>query len=263
MLAIHSIAISDVDCLKIGSRALGQVKQLTLQNIGELEYSDSFDQLQADSVKFSNVTFLSGRALKPASIKSQLDIVGSHLANISVTVDSLPVCQSMSIKDSVLSGFSLKTNVETFTLDGNRFIQLPSSTAGLMDVAYSHSLNLKNNQFIGISNSTTFLPNVSSSTQSFVFEFKDEAVDSKQWLGHLEVEFTGTSSEKGEQVLQSNCSGQKGSATPNTEMLCSNVQSNVEFHKNHLETKLSSGSFSLFDLALVLASGSFFPLLLI
>ena len=240
---IKSLHFSRVDHLRIAPGTLKTVDKLVVKQVRQMECTDGFEQLEADTVTFSHVNFPVGAKFHPMSIKSRLDVVASNLTDVSMMIDSVPTDRAVSIQNSVLDRVSLKINAATFAMDGNRFVQLSSSSPGLMDVAYSHSLNLRDNQIgTASNNAATLLPNVSSSDQSsFVFESKtDEAlsVDSKRWLEHFTFKFTGITLRSSRDV-QASCERQK--TTDSYITSCPNVGSYVRSFSS-LEHKSATAS---------------------
>ncbi len=226
---IKSLIISQVNHLRIAPGTLKAVDKLTIKQIGKLEYSDAFEQLEANAVTFSHVTFPVGAKFHPVSIGSQLDILASNLTNVTIIVDSLSTNRTISIETCVLDRLNLKINAATFVMNGNRFARLPHTTSELMDIAFSLSLQFKNNQFGTTSNGSS-LPNVMSYDQSFVFESKEAAlsVESKRWLEHFKLEFTGPTV-RGTRDLRTTCERRKTTDSASYEAVCPNVNSYIQF----------------------------------
>ena len=253
-LPIKSLNILRVNRLVIGPGSLKRVDRLNLENINKLEYvKDALTELVADTMTLINVTLPVGSELAPQSIKSELKIVQCNLTDFTIIVDTPQTDLSVSIHHSYLYRLSLKINAGTFTMDGNQFVQLSSKSAGLMDVMYSQSLNMKNNRF-GMDNAISILPDVMSSNQSLIFHATYIFVESKEWLEHFKLEFTGTNqtsvtgrtldSSRGSRILTQNsnvssCDVQNAPDSTNSRVLiCPNVKSLVEFLKT--ETKVTT-----------------------
>ena len=242
-LPIKSLNVLRVKHLHVGTASLKQVDRLNLENIGKLDYDkDALVELVADTMTFVNVTFPVGVELAPLSVKSELKIVRCNLTDFTIIVDSPQTDRSVSISHSYLNRLSLKINAGTFAMDRNQFVQLSSKSAGLMDIMYSHSIDLKNNQF-GMNNA--ILPDVMSSNQSLIFHATDFTAESKEWLGHFGLKFTGTTpsgvtgKSLGSSRGSSTCDVQNApDPTSNRIIICPNVKSLGEFLKTEkTETK--------------------------
>lgn len=239
-LPIKSLHVLRVKHLHIGSGSLKQVDCLNLENIGKLDYDiDALSELVADTATFVNVTFPVEAELVPLSIKSELKIVQCNLTDFTIIVDSPQTDRSVSINHSYLNRLSLKINAGSFTMDSNQFVQLSSKSAGLMDIIYSHSIDLKNNQF-GMNSNISILPDVMSSNQSLVFHATNFTAVSQEWLGHFGLKFSGAtqSGVAGKSLGSSRggCDVQNApDPTSNRIIMCPNVKSLGEFLKT--ETK--------------------------
>ncbi|XP_032788533.2 uncharacterized protein LOC116925879 [Daphnia magna] len=218
-LPMKAINFLRVDRLQIATGSLRKVDRLSLQHVNKLVCSkDAFAQLEADTVTFVNVTFPVGLELVPISIKSELKIVRCNLTDVTIIVDWLPTDRSVSIDDSYLDRLSLKINAATFSMDGNHFAAL-SSTSGLMDIAYSHLLNLRNNQF-STKNVVSLMPDVMSSNVSLIFKAQSFSAESMRWLEHFKFEFEDTT------VKGVTNRGSKGAATTCEEQIMAGSTSN-------------------------------------
>lgn len=226
---MKSINILRVDRLHLASGSLRKVDRLSVQHVNKLVCNkDAFIELEADTVTFVNVTFPVGIELVPINIKSELKIVRCNLTDVTILVDWLPTDRSVAISHSYLDRLSLKINAATFTMDGNHFAAL-SSTSGLMDIAYSDFLNLKNNQF-ETNYILSAMPDVVSSNSSLKFQTQSFSVESRRWLEHFKLEFvdatasevTGESRGKG---LTKTCEEQNTAhSTGNRIVTCPNVK---------------------------------------
>ncbi|KAI9556698.1 hypothetical protein GHT06_016489 [Daphnia sinensis] len=218
-LPMKSISFLRIDRLQIAAGSLRKVDRLSLQQVNKLECSkDVFTQLEADTVTFVNVTFPVGIELVPISIKSELKIIRSNLTDVTIIVDWLPTDRSVSIDHSYLDRLSLKINAATFSMNGNHFAAL-SSASGLMDITYSHLLNLTNNEF-STKNVLSLVPNVMSSNASLTFKAPSFSAESMRWLEHFKFEFEDTTVKGGTN------GGSKGVATMCEEQIMADSKSN-------------------------------------
>ena len=193
-LKMKTLVFSRVDLLRIVPGTLKTVDKLVVEHVETFEYTDGFKHLDADEVTFSHVNFPVGAKFHPISIRKLLQVNKSNLIGVSMNVISPSTERIVSIDNSVLDRVSFKIKAAIFVMMENRIAQLPPLAAGLMDVAYSHGLSLRNNQFGMVPVKAILLPHVWSSDQSFVFESKDKVlpVESQRWLGHFNFAFTGT-----------------------------------------------------------------------
>ncbi|XP_057374027.1 uncharacterized protein LOC130694920 [Daphnia carinata] len=190
-LPMKSFNFLRIGHLQIASGSLRKVDRLSLQQVNKLVCNnDAFTQLEADTVTFVNVTFPVGIEIVPISIISELKIVRCNLTDVTIIVDRLPTDRSVSINHNYLDRLSLKINAATFSMDGNHFAAL-SSTSGLMDIAYSDMLNLTNNQF-STKNVLSFMPDVMSSNASLIFKAPTFSAESMRWLEHFKFEYEDT-----------------------------------------------------------------------
>ena len=193
-LKMKTLVFSRIDLLRIFPGTLKTVDKLVVEHVETLDYTDGFKHLDADEVTFSHVNFPVGAKFHPISIRKQLQVNKSNLIDVSMKLISPSTERVVSIDNSVLDRVSFKIKAAIFVMMENRIAQLPPLAAGLMDVAYSHGLSLRNNQFGMVPVKAILLPHVWSSDQSFVFESKDKVlpVESQRWLGHFNFAFTGT-----------------------------------------------------------------------
>ena len=186
-----SLAFTKVDHLRIASNILRKVKVLVIMQVEKFDYTDGFKQMEADTVSISHVNFPVGATFHPLSIRSVLHVDESNFIGVSMKIDSQPSTHRVvSLQNNVFDRVSFSITSSTFSLMGNRFVQLLA--AGPMDtVAYSSTLSLRNNTF-GTASKAILLPDISSTGQFYVFESKDKVlpVDSQRWLEHFNFEFT-------------------------------------------------------------------------
>ena len=211
-LKMKTLVFSRVDLLRIVPGTLKTVDKLVVEHVETLDYTDGFKHLDADEVKFSHVNFPVGAKFHPISIRKLLQVNKSNLIGVSMNVISPSTERIVSIDNSVLDRVSFKIKAAIFVMMENRIAQLPPLAAGLMDVAYSHGLSLRNNQFGMVPVKAILLPHVWSSDQSFVFESKDKVlpVESQRWLGHFNFVFTGRpTAMHGSKVSQTECEHHK------------------------------------------------------
>jgi hypothetical protein len=137
---LDEISIQNIVGLTMRPLALKKVAHFTVKNVAMLSFENrAFDGLEAESVRFVNVTFNKNimndfhhvGAISPLRIKSTLEFKSSKLStDVEIQINQLDVANlTVSFRDCIIEGLKSTIRADRFELIGNKFPSLCSIPA--------------------------------------------------------------------------------------------------------------------------------------